>query len=100
MLPARSRSRDYGWTGSKKRGGACSGHRLGRFPSGDTLFGYCALRPLPTFGGQPGVNCDGSGIERIETKLRDSRASVKCFVFPARALSDLMRSATLAEAHN
>src|SRR6266700_1894019 len=38
----------------KKRGGACSGHRLGRVPPGDTLSGFCAaLRPLPTCGGQP-----------------------------------------------
>src|SRR5712691_11854037 len=37
-----------------KRGGACSGHRLGRVPPGDTLSGFCAsLRPLPTCGGQP-----------------------------------------------
>src|SRR5258706_3631667 len=55
------------WTvETNKRGGACSGHRLGRAPSGDTHFGYCALRPLPTFGGQPCVNCGGSSVAAIQ----------------------------------
>src|ERR1700693_6384274 len=57
---------------SKKRGGACSGHRLDRMPPGDTLLVICAaLRPLPSCGGQPlrglsvdpdvetSANCDG-----------------------------------------
>jgi hypothetical protein len=29
------------------------------------------------------VTFEGSGVERIESKLRDSSASVKWFVFPA-----------------
>src|ERR1700694_5586274 len=39
------------------------------------------------------VTFEGSGVERIESKLRDSNASVKWFVFPARPR-------TLAVAHN
>src|ERR1700693_5432777 len=89
MLPARSPAEIMAGPSPKKRGGACSGNRLGRFPSGDTLFGYCALRPLPTFGGQPHVNCGGSGVERIEVNLRGSGASVKWLVFPAHAAAPI-----------
>jgi hypothetical protein len=39
------------------------------------------------------VTFEGSGVERIESKLRDSNASVKWFVFPAR-------TRTLAVVHN
>src|SRR4029077_6735841 len=55
-------------------------------PSGDTHFGYCALRPLPTFGGQPCANCNGSGVERIEFNLAPSGAGVKWSVFPSGRL--------------
>jgi hypothetical protein len=39
------------------------------------------------------VTFEGSGVERIESKLRDSNASVEWFVFPARPR-------TLAVEHN
>src|SRR3979490_988295 len=70
----------------KKRGGACSGHRLDRIASGDTLlvsaplYGRCLLVEA-----NPCANCDGPGRTN-KCKLRRSEDIVKGFVFPARIL--------------
>ncbi len=53
------------------------------FPSGDTLLGLLRLAPVAYFGGQPRVGCDGSGVERIEFKMRGFGLIVKRLVFPA-----------------
>ncbi len=63
---------------TKKRGGACSGHRLGRVPSGDTLLvsaplcGRCLLMEANLC-----ADCDGLDAERIDLRMRDSPGGVK-----------------------
>src|SRR5229473_2888053 len=63
---------------TKKRGGACSGHRLGRVPSGDTLLvsaplcGRCLLMEANLC-----ADCDGLDAERIDLRMPDSPGGVK-----------------------
>src|SRR5487761_851460 len=93
-------SRDYrgGRRRSNKRGGACSGHRLGRSPSGDTHFDYCALRPLPTFGGQPCVDCVGSGV--AENQFGPYPGECQVVRFSSTRGGRFHRPDPLVEAHN
>src|SRR5882762_7719607 len=64
-----------------KRGGACSGHRLDRIPSGDTrlvsapLYGRCLLVEANLC-----ANCDGPGLTNT-SNLRRTGSIVKRFGF-------------------
>src|SRR6267143_3123419 len=80
-----------------KRGGACSGHRLDRIPSGDTrlvsapLYGRCLLVEANLC-----ANCDGPGLTNT-SNLRRTGDIVKRFGFRSHRLPHLYETAVTGD---
>ena len=62
------------------------------------IFGYCALRPLPTFGGQPCVDCGGSGVATNQFAPFQEQCQVVSFSSTdVAANQDVRRAATVRD---